>query len=48
MNSEKVKKFDVNYFNKLNKEEKEKYFINFIRETLDIMDKKEDTHVNRL
>lgn len=41
MNNEKIERFDVNYFNKLGKEEKEKYFINFIRKTLDIMDKKE-------
>lgn len=46
MNNEKIERFDVNYFNKLSKEEKEKYFINFIRKTLGIMDKKEDSHVN--
>lgn len=48
MVNQKVERFNVNYFNKLNKSEKEKYFTNFIRKTLGIMDKKEDSNVNRL
>lgn len=49
MNFDKLDKFDSEYFKSLNQEDKEKYFITFVRKTLDMIDKKgECSNDNRL
>ena len=46
MNKDKIERFDSVFFKNLNQEEKEKYFINYIRKTLGIMEKGGDRHGN--
>lgn len=41
MNLEKIDRFDTDYFKSLNEIDKEKYFISYIRKTLDKLDRKE-------
>lgn len=39
MNKEKIERFDTEYFEKLNKKDKEEYFLQYIRKTLGIMER---------
>lgn len=39
MNKDKIERFDTAYFNKLSKEDKEEYFLQYIRKTLGIMER---------
>lgn len=46
MNKDKIERFDVNYFNKLNKKDKEEYFLQYIKKTLGIMERGGDKNAN--
>lgn len=39
MNKDKIERFDTEYFKKLNKKNKEQYFLQYIRKTLGIMER---------
>ena len=41
MNFEHLDRFDIDYFRSLDEINKEKYFIYFVRKTLDIIERKE-------
>lgn len=46
MNHEKINRFDVDYFKSLNKKDKEKYYIDFVKKTLNKMEKGGTINVN--
>lgn len=46
MNKDKIERFDTEYFKKLNKKDKEQYFLQYIRKTLGIMERGGDRNVN--
>lgn len=39
MNKDKIERFDVNFFKKINGKEKEEYYINYVKKALSIMEK---------
>lgn len=46
MNKEKIERFDTEYFKKLNEEDKEKYFLQYIKKAFRIIYRGGDRNVN--
>ncbi len=47
MNKDKIDRFDTDFFKRLKtQKEKEKYFLNYVRKTLGIMERGERKNVN--
>lgn len=46
MNNDKIERFDTEYFKKLNKKDKEQYFLQYIRKALNTMVKGGDINAN--
>ena len=46
MNKDKIDRFDSEYFKRLSKKDKEKYFLNYVKKTLGIMERGGDRYGN--